>query len=167
MVKLILIASIVAVAGCGAAFDTSVPAMNDAPMTPDATVPLLQVDPQLEIAAPEHADEALALVVASFGIQSVDVHWYGGPRMRCVEDPNAIGWDSEPGHCVGGKECNGLVLLAYGEGRLIHESSLTHESAHRRNEELTGDNDVGHVSHWFAPGGEVERENAALAEAGY
>jgi hypothetical protein len=154
-------------AGCG----VSAPELIDPSSPTSPPVDHLGLEAWREIPPPPHSDQATAVVTAFYGtVGTPDIHWYGGDGLTGC-DPGAVGWvitGSTPPRCVGGLELEGSVLVADApDWMLLHDTGLAHELAHMRNWEVTGDDDVGHQSHWFVPGGEVQQATALLAEMGY
>lgn len=131
------------------------------------------VDPSKEVVPPEGAIAAQAAVMAMFGINHADVHWYGN-KLDCIEPGNPAktycdGPDGNAGvcylsdngfGCTAGESFDDLVLVSTMSGVPIHETGLAHELAHVKWD------DPDHKGHAFAAGGELEQATDMLASHG-
>ncbi len=167
------VALALALVGCAGPSDGEAMTVTQEATWPPPAGYFLQVEPWREVPAPEDAAEATAAAVAAFGIVTApEVHWYGGDKaLDCgiQGDQYIVGWiipGSDPARCVGGEESGGVLLVAHSPALKLSRGSLAHELGHMRAWELTGDDDPQHRTRFFAPGGDVERENEKLAARG-
>lgn len=135
------------------------------------------VDSSKIVDAPTGADQALTIVLESYGLradQRPTVLWYGGAALNCVDQAKpwcgdgGICWRSDNGAgCTAGEELDdGILLVSTFGGAALHDTPLAHEVAHFASEARGEGKDPGHTGHFFANGGELDIATAVLIADG-
>jgi hypothetical protein len=117
---------------------------------------------------PAGSEEAVRLAWHAFGCESEppEVVWRSGGMLDCA---SGRGWKDRWGRCVSGLSHPGgrLVEVAWDGRSPPSGTSLVHELGHSvLFRQGSPDGDPEHKGPMFAPGGEVERVNLIVRDAG-